>query len=120
MPTNPERMVWAMVMVAVLTLLIERSDLPGDFPNIETLYPVDEVWINPGDSLIVAPGGEVVAGPLSKEKGYLIFDIDAELALTSKRALDVAGHYSRPDIFTLEVNKEKRRTLTFKGDNDIK
>ncbi|QUM77426.1 carbon-nitrogen hydrolase family protein [Moritella sp. 24] len=96
---------------------LERQDLPSDFPNIEQLYPVTDEWINPGDSAVIAPSGEIVSGPLSKEKGYLVVDIDVELSTTSKRALDVAGHYSRPDVFTLEVNKARQSPTHFKNES---
>lgn len=95
---------------------LERSDLPADFPNLDELYPADENWINPGDSVVVKPNGDVVAGPLSKEKGYLIYDIDTDKAAKSKRALDVAGHYSRPDIFELKVNRSKQRPIKFEDE----
>lgn len=90
---------------------LERSDLPSDFPKLDELYPQDENWINPGDSLIVAPGGEIVAGPLTRQKGYLLLDIDVDKAVKSKRALDVAGHYARPDVFKLSVNKERQSPI---------
>ncbi|MCL1124728.1 carbon-nitrogen hydrolase family protein [Shewanella surugensis] len=93
---------------------LERKDLPKDFPNIDELYPADEEWINPGSSLVVSPKGEIVAGPLSKEKGYIILDIDVELASSSKRALDVAGHYSRPDVFKLQVDRSRQSPVRFK------
>jgi len=93
---------------------LERKDLPGDFPDKDELYPIEEEWINPGDSLVVSPNGEIVAGPLSKEKGIVLADIDIEAATSAKRALDVSGHYARPDIFTLEVNKERQSTIKFK------
>jgi len=96
---------------------LERSDLPDHFPNKDELYPSGEDWINPGDSIIVAPGGEIVAGPLSKQKGYLLFDIDAEKSVKTKRALDVAGHYSRPDVFKLSVNKERQSPVEFREES---
>ncbi|MCL1050257.1 carbon-nitrogen hydrolase family protein [Shewanella abyssi] len=92
---------------------LERKDLPEDFPHLDELYPADEEWINPGGSLVVSPTGEIVAGPLFKEKGYLVVDIDVELASNSKRALDVAGHYSRPDIFKLHVDKSRQSSTQF-------
>ncbi|NQX89958.1 MAG: carbon-nitrogen hydrolase family protein [Halioglobus sp.] len=96
---------------------LERSDLPNDFPNIDTLYPSDEQWINPGDSLVVAPTGDIVAGPLGKEKGHIILDIDVQKAALSKRALDVAGHYSRPDVFELHVNKSRQSPTRFENES---
>jgi len=96
---------------------LERKDLPDDFPDIDRLYPVEEEWINPGDSLVVSPGGEIVSGPLSEEKGYIILDIDVELSSSSKRALDVAGHYSRPDVFKLQVDKSRQSPTYFKNNS---
>jgi nitrilase len=96
---------------------LERKDLPEDFPDLDRLYPVEEEWINPGGSLVISPSGEIVSGPLSKEKGYIILDIDVELASSSKRALDVAGHYSRPDVFKLEVDKSRQSPVYFKNNN---
>ena len=83
---------------------LQRSDLPDDFPDKVRLYPDEEDdWINPGDSMVVAPGGEIVAGPLHREKGSIYFDLDLKTSANSRRALDVAGHYARPDIFNLRV-----------------
>ena len=97
---------------------LEREDLPKDFPDLERLYPAEDQWINPGDSLVVSPGGVIVAGPLSKEKGYLIVEIDSAQAAASKRALDVAGHYARPDVFTLEVDKTRQSPVQFTNKNE--
>lgn len=96
---------------------LERSDLPTNFPRLDELYPEDELWINPGDSLAVAPGGTILAGPLTKEKGRLVVDIDPGDARYSRRALDVAGHYARPDIFQLVVNRTPQHPVTF-ADSD--
>ena len=90
---------------------LERTDFPEDFPNKDEIYPESENWINPGDSVVVAPGGEIVSGPLNKEKGVLLIDIDIEKAVKSRRALDVAGHYSRPDVFKLSVNKDRQSPI---------
>jgi nitrilase len=84
--------------------LIRASDIPADFPDRERLYPDPNEWVNGGDSVVIAPGGDIVAGPLSKEEGILFAETDSARAATAKRALDVVGHYSRPDIFTLHVN----------------
>ena len=72
---------------------LQRKDLPNDFPNLEELYPVDTDWINPGDSVVESSQGKIVAGPLSKEKGHLIEEIDVDSAQHAKRSLDIAGHY---------------------------
>ncbi len=93
--------------------LMRGSDVPGDLPESKHLYPDPEEWINPGDSLVAAPGGALVAGPLRQESGILYGEIDLAQAAMAKRALDVAGHYARPDIFTLEVNSRSQSPVQF-------
>ena len=84
--------------------LLRGSDFPPDLPGKTELYPDDQEWVNPGGSVIVAPGGDIVAGPMYREEGLLICELDAMLSAQGKRSLDVAGHYSRPDLFELEIN----------------
>jgi nitrilase len=74
-------------------------------------YPEDlrkEVENTPmcsGGSVIVAPGGSVIAGPILDKEGILYADIDLEAVTKGKYELDVAGHYNRPDVFSFKVNR---------------
>lgn len=97
---------------------LTRDDIPADFPDRASLYPDTEDWINAGDSAVIAPGGEIIAGPLREEKGLLLTDIDSTRVAPSKRPLDVAGHYSRPDIFTLNVNRQPQSPVIFDAADD--
>jgi nitrilase len=93
--------------------LLRGGDMPADLPDRDRLYPDDEEWVNPGDSLVIAPGGEVVAGPLHCEEGILYANIDPARAAMARRTLDVVGHYARPDIFTLQVDTCPQRPVVF-------
>jgi nitrilase len=95
--------------------LMQGSDFPDDFPEKSRLYPDPDEWVNPGDSVVIAPGGEIVAGPLRKETGILYCEIDLGKIVTARRALDVAGHYSRPDIFKLQVNNRALSSVEFES-----
>ncbi|MFT7054025.1 MAG: nitrilase [Psychromonas sp.] len=92
---------------------LTKSDLPADFPEKQVLYPEEDDWINPGDSVVIAPGGEIIAGPMRREKGILYAEIELNRVATSKRALDIVGHYARPDLFTLHVNKQPQSPIKF-------
>lgn len=92
---------------------LRRRDLPEDFPERERLYPADEDWINPGDSAVVAPGGEIVAGPLREEQSVLYAELDLRRVDRSRRTFDVAGHYSRPDVFTLHIDTRPQSPVSF-------
>lgn len=84
---------------------LQGCDLPEDFPERDSLYKADE-WINDGDAVVVDPKGEIIAGPLHREKGILYAEIDVEAARRARRSLDVCGHYARPDIFSFSVNRK--------------
>lgn len=57
-----------------------------------------------GGSMIVAPLGEVLAGPDYSSETILYADIDLGAVVRGKYDFDVAGHYARPDVFQLNVN----------------
>jgi predicted amidohydrolase len=63
-----------------------------------------------GDSCIIDPRGEVIAGPAEGET-ILIADCSMEHVFAAKSACDVAGHYSRPDVFQLYVNRTPHRRV---------
>jgi len=92
---------------------LRNRDLPDDFPGRETLYPAAEDWINPGDSVVIAPGGELLAGPLHQEQDILYAEVDPARAAGARRTFDVAGHYSRPDVFTLHVDRRRQSPIEF-------
>lgn len=81
------------------------ADVPADIPGRDDLYPDDDDWMSRGNSIIVDPFGHVLAGPLIGEPGILYAEIDPELTRLSRREFDVVGHYSRPDVFQLHVNR---------------
>jgi nitrilase len=93
--------------------VLRGRDIPDDFPRRGELYPDADEWVNPGDSVVIAPGGEVVAGPLRKEEGILYAEIDTERVGIARRTLDVVGHYSRPDIFRLHVSTQPQTPVEF-------
>ena len=63
-----------------------------------------------GESCIIAPKGEIIAGPVTEET-ILVADCSSEQILVAKASCDVAGHYSRPDIFQIHVNRTPMRRI---------
>jgi nitrilase len=92
---------------------LKGSDIPADFPDRDRLYPDPEEWVNDGTSVVVDPFGEIVAGPLRGQHGILYADIEPGRASAARRTLDVSGHYGRPDIFRLSVDRSLRPPVSF-------
>jgi nitrilase len=95
---------------------LHGRDIPDDFPEKDTLFPDTDDWLNPGDSVVVAPGGDIVEGPLRGTYGTLYAEVDPGVVAKARRAFDVAGHYARPDIFQLYVNDEAQTPLHFESE----
>lgn len=93
---------------------IQVSDIPDDFPEREMLFgDNNSEWVNPGDAVIVKPFGGVEAGPMHQKKTILYHKIDVAAAAQSRKSLDVSGHYNRPDIFQLSVNRKPQPPVSF-------
>ena len=61
-----------------------------------------------GGSAIVAPLGAVLAGPDFSGETILYATLDPAEIARGKYDLDVTGHYARPDVFQLSVDRRPR------------
>ncbi|OGA38601.1 MAG: hypothetical protein A3G24_10990 [Betaproteobacteria bacterium RIFCSPLOWO2_12_FULL_62_13] len=68
-----------------------------------------------GGSVIVSPASRIIAGPMGAEEGILYAECDIEIGIRMKLRHDFAGHYNRPDIFQLHVNRAVPRIYTVHG-----
>jgi len=118
-PTADDRETWLPTMrhvalegrcfVLSACQVLRRRDLPGDIPN--ALGEDPQTPLMRGGSCIVDPLGKVLAGPLFDEQGILTAELDLDEIARGKYDFDVAGHYSRPDVFRLTVNEEPLRPV---------
>jgi nitrilase len=91
--------------------VLRGSDVPAELRGDH--YGGDEDWMSRGQGTIVAPGGEILAGPEVEKETVVYAEIDASEARRQRQFFDPVGHYSRPDVFALHVNTERQRPVTF-------
>jgi nitrilase len=89
-----------------------RADCPEKYQAIQGDSP--ETVLIRGGSVIISPLGRVLAGPLYDVEGILTAELDFNEIPQGKFDLDVVGHYSRPDIFSLNVDERPKRTVSFR------
>jgi len=88
---------------------ITRGAYPDDFDCALGDDP-DTVLLR-GGSMIVAPLGDVLAGPDFSGETILYAQIDPDEVVRGKYDFDVTGHYARPDIFNLTVDVAPKRAV---------
>lgn len=93
---------------------LRLDDVPDRLAFKQSLQAEDG-WVNPGDSTIVDPDGKVIAGPCHARQEIIYAEVDPEKLTGPRWQLDVAGHYGRPDIFRLEVDRAPRHHVETRG-----
>ena len=96
--------------VAVVSVagLLDPADVPDDFPLAEAMRAAPERFRFDGGSAIAGPDGALVAGPVADREGLVLADIDPAAVREARLAADPAGHYARPDVFRVAVDRRRR------------
>ncbi len=66
-----------------------------------------------GGSCVAAPDGLWVLPPVSGEEGIRYCDLDPAFVRRERQNFDPSGHYSRPDVTRLIVNRKRQNLVEF-------
>jgi nitrilase len=91
-----------------------RSDYPPDYSTPFGDEP--DTILSRGGSCIVAPLGQMLAGPDFSGECILTADLDMGEIARGKFDLDVVGHYARPDVFSLQVDERPQSVMVSQTD----
>ena len=83
--------------------VMRAEELPAELEPIESLKQRPDSFVLNGGTAIIAPDGSLLAGPVFEEEVILTADLDLSRIAEESLALDVTGHYSRPDIFEVKL-----------------
>lgn len=101
--------------------LLRPEDLPkqaiAGLPQADALAAAanDLPWAR-GGSCIAGPDGEWRLAPVVDEAGVFVVEIDPADVRRARQTFDPAGHYSRPDVFELRVDRRRQRLGRFEDD----
>ena len=97
--------------------LMRASALPRDLEPHPAKVNGPDQWVLRGGSAIISPDGSYLAGPVFDESALLVAQLDLGRLAEERMTLDVTGHYHRPDVFSLRVNRTGYRPAGPPGDS---
>lgn len=93
--------------------LMRRSDIDPALPHADVLIETAGDLMANGGSCVAGPDGTWLLEPVTDTESLSIVDIDHRRVLEERHSLDVAGHYSRPDVTRLVVDRRRQATAEF-------
>ena len=89
------------IFVVGVTAFLRGCDVPRNLSDADELYGGEDDFLSRGNTTIVAPGGEMISGPLIGEAGVVSAELDLARIAAGRRMFDPTGHYARPDVLSL-------------------
>lgn len=87
--------------------ILPASAIPDSLTVSKSLNATPDTLMQRGGSAIIAPDGEYIVEPVYDKEIILTAELDLDRIPQETMALDVTGHYARPDVFTLHVNRTR-------------
>jgi nitrilase len=99
--------------VLSVSSLMSREDFPKGTPYLERILEKAPNALANGGSCIAGPDGEWIIEPVLHKEGLIMETLDFNRVLEERQNFDPVGHYSRPDVTKLTVNRERQSTVDF-------
>jgi nitrilase len=100
--------------VVSVSALMTKDDFPENTPHFNEIIKNAPDTLANGGSCIAGPDGEWLVEPVINKEGLIFHTIDFNRVLEERQNFDVVGHYSRPDVTKLTVNRDRQTTVEIK------
>lgn len=99
--------------VISVSSLMTKNDFPDNTPHLDKILKNAPDVLANGGSCIAGPDGEWIIKPIINKEGLIIETLDFNRVLEERQNFDPVGHYARPDITKLTVNRERQSTVDY-------
>lgn len=96
--------------VVAASSLMRRRDIPASVPHAAAIRRAVPQVMGNGGSCIAGPDGEWIAPPVTGKETLVIATIDHARVREERQNFDAAGHYGRPDVTQLTVDRRRQKT----------
>ena len=100
--------------VISVSSLMHKTDFPTDTPYIEEILAAAPEQLANGGSCVANPDGSWLLEPQLHTEGVFYAEIQLDRVYEERQNFDPVGHYSRPDVTQLHLNRERQSTLKIK------
>lgn len=94
--------------------LMRRNDIPDTIPHRDLIFRNAPETMADGGTCIANPDGTWLLEPMVNEEGLRIAVLDHARVREERQNFDPSGHYARPDVLQLTVNRERQRAVQFR------
>jgi nitrilase len=96
--------------------VLRREEVPDDLEIFVGDGVAPEELLLAGGSAIIGPDGNYLAGPAGGDETILYADLDTSRIAAEHQTFDPVGHYARPDVFGVTVDREPQTYLDAPSD----
>ncbi len=93
--------------------LLREADVPASVPERARFAPPPGQCFYNGGSCIAGPDGQWVLEPIAGEERVALAEISLDRVREERQNFDPSGHYARPDVLRLLVERRRQRAAEF-------
>lgn len=91
--------------------VMTKNDIPNSMPHRDLIVDAAPEIFADGGTCVAGPDGNWIVEPVDGVEQLVVAELDFDFILRERQNFDPSGHYSRPDVTQLVVNRKRQSTV---------